>query len=374
MLERGDRYEGVANASAVRCPHTCSRHMAFGNIVGKSVRRGLAAAFAFAALVLCGCGQQQELNERTVYALGTVCTISIYGEEALADEAEQLLYAIDQEMSWRRAGSDISKINEGSGGFVEVSEDTFRVIARALEIGKASGGALDITAGVLTREWNISEDPHVPDRETIERGLELIDYSRVELDEETCSVKIGEGQFLDVGAVAKGYAADRLTLLFREGGVKSGLINLGGNVCVIGKRPDGRGYRTGIRDPEKGEGENFAVMTVKSDKTIVVSGAYERQFTENGVTYHHILDPKTGYPAESDVLSSVIVADSSMTADALSTAVFVMGADKGLALAEQTEGAEALVVTKSGTLRHTDGLYSECSIELVKGCRYVEEG
>ena len=186
----------------------------------------------------------------------------------------------------------------------------------------------------------------------------------------TYYAKIDEGQSLDVGAIAKGYVGDRLTELL-GGKCKSALINLGGNVCALGKKPDGSDFSVGLRDPLGEEGQYFCTVAA-SDISIVVSGAYERNFTKDGVTYHHILDPDTGYPSDSGLLSSIIACKSSTTADGLSTAVFVLGKEKGLALVESVEGAEAMVITSDKKIYMTKGFKAEYDPEYVEGCRYEE--
>lgn len=328
-------------------------------------------ALLIAGLIFGGCGA--ESVSKTVYALGTVCNMTIYGDEKLLDNAEQMLYDIDARMSWRRDTSEVSSINAGAGSFVKVSKDTFDVIKTACDISAKTDGAIDITSGILTKEWNISEDPHVPDKATIANGLKYIDYKKVELDEKNSSVKIAKGQFIDVGAVAKGFAADKIAAMLEEAGVDSGVLNLGGNVYIIGKKPDGSEYRIGLRDPEGAEGSYFAAAAVDGGYSVVVSGAYERNFTENGVTYHHILDPKTGYPSKSGLKSSIVVAKTSAVADALSTAVFVLGEEKGLAAVEKTGEAEAMVITADNKLAVTSGFYDVCRVTLSKDCKYAEE-
>lgn len=326
----------------------------------------LAALFLFGA---CGGGQ----SEATCYALGTVCTQSIYGGRDLLSEGEKMIYAADARYSWRKPASEISKINAEAGSFVPVSRETFELVRRARDLAVLTNGAFDPTLGILTKEWNVSQSPKVPSSDEIEKALTYVDYGKIQLNEKESSVRIGKGQYLDLGAIAKGYVADELAGYYREKGVKSGLMNLGGNLYLLGEKPDGQGYRVGIRDPLSASQGYFCTLSAV-DRAVVVSGAYERYFEQDGKVYHHILDPKTGYPAESDLLSSCIVAASSTEADALSTAVYVMGKERGLALIKQLEDVDALLVGKDGKIYMSEGFEQKYAVQWAEKMEYTKAG
>ena len=330
---------------------------------GMAVNR-IAVMLLCAGLLLAGCAKEKR-SSVTYYAMGTICTLDIYGGEEILAESQQLMNQLDRKLSWRTEGSDIWNLNQKGSG--EVDEDTAEVVRQALEVSRLTGGAFDPTLGIITREWNFKEGI-LPAEETIAEKLPMVDWEQVEVGES--SVTMGQGQALDLGGIAKGYAADRIRALMREQGVASGVINLGGNVYIIGKRPDGVRYRVGIRDPGSSAGNAYCSIEVE-DKAVVISGPYEQNFEENGQTYHHILNPGTGYPAKTGLESVCIVADSSALADGLSTAVFVLGEEKGLELVESMEGVEAMMLNDRGEIVYSSGFDQYSPKILVKN--YVEK-
>ena len=327
----------------------------------------IAVMLLAAGLLLGGC-QRQEENTITYYSMGTICTLDVYGSEEALQGAEQLMNELDARLSWRTEGSDVWNINQQ--GSTTVAEDTAYLIGQALEVSRISDGAFDPTMGILTREWDFQEGI-VPPPETVSAKLGLVDYAQVELEGNT--VTIGQGQALDLGGIAKGYAADRLQEYLREQGVESGIINLGGNVYIIGRRPDDACYRVGIRDPQGGADSAFCSISVE-DKAVVISGPYEQSFEQDGRMYHHILDPETGYPAETGLLSVCIVADSSTLADGLSTAVFVMGEEAGMELIQSIDGVEAMLLNDQGEITYSSGFVAAYEPELMGNAGYVEKG
>lgn len=325
-------------------------------------------------IALAGCAAQAEPVQRTTFALGTVCTQTVYASgdgEALTLAGEELLYALDAQLSVHRAQSEVSLINARAGEWTEVSARTFSLIARAKALAEQTGGAFDPTLGVLTKAWDIAgEHPRVPAADEIASLLPLIGWQGIELDEAASCVRICEGQALDLGAIAKGLAADALAEIYRQADAR-GVISLGGNVYALGAKQDGAPWRVGLRDPLGTAEDYFATLAVQ-DVSVVVSGAYERYFEQDGKIYHHILDAQTGYPAASGLLCSVVVSADSTLADALSTALFVRG-QGGLALAEAA-GADALVLTEAGELFATPGFYDQYDFALNEGSNYVQAG
>lgn len=323
-------------------------------------------------LALTGCAPQQV--SLTTFALGTVCTQTGYTQESILEEGEQLLYDQEAKWSWRRENSETAKINESAGQPVRVDEETIALLSLAKEIAVQSDGAFDPTLGLVTQLWDITgEDPKVPAEKSIQELLDSAGYEQLQIDEKNGTVSIGEGQALDLGGIAKGWAADRLAEQYRQSGVKSAILNLGGNIYVLGEKPDGEKYRVGLRDPAGENATDIMATLAVMDAAVVVSGAYERYFEENGKRYHHILDSSTGYPAESGLLSVCVISEQSALADALTTAIFVMGEEKGLALARKM-GVDALLVTERGAIVTTPDFLQkyEVEIEEEKGY-YVEE-
>lgn len=301
-----------------------------------------------------------EPQAQSFLMLGTVCKITIYDKPT--EEAFKAAFArlreIEQKMTLHSASSEIALINHSSGiESVAVSEDTFAVIKKAVEIAQASGGAFDPTIGPLVQAWDIGGDnPRRPSQEEIDALLPLVDYRQVVLNEQDRSVFLKKkGMVLDLGGIAKGYAADQAALVLRSFGVGQAIVNLGGNVLVLGRKPDGNLWRIGVQDPEQDRGA-YAVIVQLQDTSLVTSGPYERFLIIEGETYHHILDTKTGYPVDSDFTSASIITHSSLLADALSTSVYALGYEKGMALINSFEGVEAIFFTEDHEILQSDGV------------------
>ena len=261
-------------------------------------------------------------------------------------------------MSVNIPSSDISRINDNAGiAPVIVHEDTFNVIKRALFFAQASGGAFDPSVGPLVTLWGINGDnPAVPSREEIDRTLPLINWRNIIQDDETQSVFLTRrGMALDLGAIAKGFAADEAAKIIKKEKITRAKIDLGGNIIMLGERKDRRPWRVGIQNPGESRGSIIGVLQVP-EKTIVTSGVYERYFEENGIHYHHLFSPSLGHPAQNRLLSVTVITDVSMDADALSTAIFVLGYDKGSDLLRSFPGTQAIFVFEDKSVRITDGL------------------
>ena len=301
-----------------------------------------------------------EPQSQSFLMLGTVCKITIYDKPS--EEAFKAAFArlgeIEQKMTLHSESSEIVSINHNSGiEPVVVSEDTFTVIRKAVEIAQASGGAFDPTIGPLVQAWDIGGDnPRRPSQEEIQALLPLVDYRQVVLNEHDQSVFLKKpGMVLDLGGIAKGYAADQAALVLRSFGVEQAIVNLGGNVLVLGLKPDGNLWRIGVQDPEQDRGA-YAIIVQLEDTSLVTSGPYERFLVVEGKTYHHILDTKTGYPVDSDFTSASIITHSSLLADALSTSVYALGFEKGIALINSFEDVEAIFFTEDHQILQSDGV------------------
>ncbi|MCM1322409.1 MAG: FAD:protein FMN transferase [Bacteroides sp.] len=284
---------------------------------------------------------------RTYLALGTVCSVNLFdsGSAELYDELYARLKEIDSRLSAHRTDSDIAAIHSAAGMHpVAVSEDTIAVLSAAKLIAEKTGGAFDPTVGAIARLWQVSvtdmetgtvSDGYVPSDAEIEAVLPLVDYRFLHIDE-TCGTVFleKEGMFLDAGGIAKGYAADELVKILRRRNIPRALIDLGGNIYAFGEKIVGSTpspWRVGIKNPL--EPANPPIIAAElAGKTVVTSGIYERYFERGGVIYHHIFDPATGLPVRNNLASCTVIGESSMLADALATAVFVLGEEKGFAL------------------------------------------
>lgn len=328
-------------------------------------KKTIAFFLLFFIIFLSGCtGENQKGNEpeaRTEFVLGTVVTVQIYdhASEALFDKIFDRLREIEEKMTINKEDSEVLKVNKNAGiDFVKVSEDTFHVIQKGKIFSELSRGRFDISIGPLVKLWNIgTEEARVPSQEEIDQKKQLIDYRDVLLNESEKSVMLKrKGMILDLGGIAKGFAADEIVKIFKENHVERGLINVGGNVFAYGSRPDGADWKIGIRNPFSSEQDYIGIVSV-SDKTVVTSGVYERYFEEGGKRYHHILDPETGYPVENNLVSVTIVGERSIDADALSTAVFSLGLEEGMKFIQETENTEAIWITKDNQVYVSPGLF-----------------
>ncbi|MCX7655891.1 MAG: FAD:protein FMN transferase [Treponemataceae bacterium] len=277
-------------------------------------------------------------SPQTEFVLGTVCTINLF--EYGTPERYRTLFArlreIEDRMSVNKTGTELDAVNRSAGHApVSVHPDTYYVVEKALEYARLSGGAFDPTVGPLVKLWGIgTEGAHVPEASEIERALKKINYQKVVLNSEQKTIYLQEeGMALDLGAIAKGFAADELAALLRKQGIPRAMIDLGGNILALGEKKDGSPWRIGIQDPLSGRGEYVGIIQIKN-KTTVTSGVYERYFEQGGKRYHHILSTRDGYPVQNGLLSVTIVTEHSIDADALSTTVFALGYEKGLPLLE----------------------------------------
>ena len=349
-----------------------------------------------------GCGSNGENYQgiaKTGFYLDTVCTITIYGVDPDSDLGKELADA-DEEAQQKRifqlitdaflecdrcekllsktiSSSEISKINSARGRAVTVSDMTAEVIEKGLEYGKLSDGIFDITIGKVTDLWNFHDfqtddaadsdtetgegaDP-LPDEGLLKEAVSHVDYRKVKVDDDQVTLQDPEME-IDLGGIAKGYIADHLTQWLEARGVVSAVIDLGGNIVAIGGKSAGllelpqQDFTIGIKDPQSESGQLLGVFSC-SDKTVVTSGTYERYVMKDGKRYHHILDPKTGWPADTDVDSVTIITEKNhaVDADGLSTTCLALGVEKGTALIETIAGAEAVFVDLDGKITATSG-------------------
>ncbi len=320
------------------------------------------------ALAISGCsknepsGKQEDVSvSENYFIFDTVVSVRVYDERVTKehfDDIKKLLENINETMNRLEKDSEVSLINHQAGKqAVVVSPETYLVIKTAKQYAELSEGHFDPTVGPLVDLWAIGNGGTAkPEASLIEKEKQLIDYHKLTLDDDKLAVKLEEaGMTLDLGAIAKGYAADVIAEYLQEHDFKSAIIDLGGNILAMGSKPGGAAWAIGIQSPEEKRGAHLGTIPV-INKTVVTSGVYERYFIENGEVYHHVLDPYTGYPSWNGLASVTIVTDVSMDADAMSTAVFVMGLEKGMEFVESIDYAEAIFVTEDKKVYVSSGL------------------
>ena len=315
--------------------------------------------------------------------LNTAVQITIYDsqDKALLDDCLALCDKYELVFSRTNEKSELYKLNHrkdtsdkdpnadgqttpypvsGTADTWHISEDLASLLSQGLSITRESDGAFDIAIAPLTSLWDFTaEDPKVPDDAAIQKALPLCSSDGVTIDDQDITLPSDDIQF-DVGAIAKGYIADRMKDLLVKKGVNSAIINLGGNVLCIGSKPDGTPFKVGIQKPFADRNETEAVMDI-TGKSVVSSGIYERCFKQNGKLYHHILNPKTGFPYDNSLISVTIISDQSVDGDALSTTCFALGLEDGLKFAEK-KGVQAVFITEDYELHYTDGFQDEINV------------
>ncbi|APF27196.1 apbE family protein [Clostridium sporogenes] len=312
-------------------------------------------------LVFVGCdSKSEEPVSRETYLMGTIINIKAYGKNA--DKAVQAsvdkISDIENKMSLNISTSEINKINKNAGiAPVKVSKNTFDVVKASLIYSEKTKGSFDITVEPLVSIWGIGTDKaRIPSKDEINNALKLINYKDVVTNEKESTIMLKrKGQAIDLGAIAKGYTADELKKVLLNYNVSSAFLNLGGNIYVLGNKPDKTPWKIGVQNPLEPRGDYLGIVSV-SDKSVVTSGNYERFFERNGKRYHHIFDTKTGYPAEKGLISVSIISDKSIDGDALSTSVYTLGLDEGKKLIESLKDVEAVFVTEDKKVYTTSGL------------------
>lgn len=324
--------------------------------------------FIIIASAASGCRSEQQTDfepfAKNHVALNTVNRITIYDKsrrdaELILDAAFSRIDEVEAAMSLYIDESEINQINRQAGvKSVQVSQETFDLLLLAEESARLSQGAFDPTIGPLVTAWGITSDnPRIPDDEELDVLLELVNYRNLVMEQPDGVFLAREGMKLDLGGIAKGYAADEAKRIIREMGSSSALINLGGNILLAGSKPDGTPWRIGVQDPHSSRGRYIVIITLEGG-TVVTSGTYERYFFDNDIRYHHILDTSTGFPADTGLESVTIVTENSAYADALSTAAFVLGIEEGFAFIESIEDVEAVFITEDKRVFKTSGFSS----------------
>ena len=286
------------------------------------------------------------------FAFDTICSIKAYTTPDVLEQLHDRCVFFDEHFSRQREGSDIYRINNAGGAPVEVAQETAQVISQSLAYCEDSDGLFDITIGAATELWDFAEGV-VADPQALAEAIRHIDWHCVTVDGATVTLSDPAAK-LDLGGVAKGYIADALADQLRSAGCAGALINLGGNVYALGSKSDGGAWNVGLQDPNEPSGAVFGKVAA-TDASVVTSGLYERNFTSGGVLYHHILDPKTGYPAETDLVASTILSKKSIDGDAYATILFLQGAQTAMETLESHPDLEGLVVSADGQTSQTSG-------------------
>lgn len=316
---------------------------------------------------------------RTEFLMDTVMTIKLYdkSDEQILDKVFSRLEEIESRMSITIKNSDVSKINDNAGiKPVTVNEDTYYVIKEAKHYAEISNGAYDPTIGPLVDLWNIvsgeRERDYIPTTEEINEKKSYVNYKNLELLDDNQVFLKEKNMKINLGGIVKGYAADEVKRILTENGVNAAIIDLGGNVFAHGEKTDGSSWNIGIQNPLEFTGSYLGIIQVK-DSSIVTSGDYERFFEYKGKRYHHILDSKTGYPAESGIIGVSVISKKSIDGDALSTTLFVLGLDRGMELVNSLDDVEAIFITKDKSVYLTENLKTQFTLKDGNGTFTIKE-
>lgn len=349
--------------------------------------RLILASAVVASMLLTGCGtasntkntgsasETQTTNSTTassaqpvsqeIFAMDTYMTVTAYGDNAQkgVTDAVAEIQRLDNLLSIGKEDSEISKLNKS--GSAALSDDTAVMVAKALDLYKSTGGAFDITVLPLMELWGFTtQEYYVPTEDEIQSTLQRVGADKLTWDESTQTLTLGDKQEIDLGGIAKGFTSSRIMEIFKQDGVTCGMVSLGGNVHLLGTKQDGSAWRVGIQDPDNTD-DMLGVLQA-NDCAVITSGAYERNFEKDGVTYHHIIDPATGKPSNSGLTSVTIVSKDGTLADGLSTSLFVMGKDKAIAYWKQhADEFDTILVDKDRNVYITEGIVGNFSPDSV---------
>ena len=349
-------------------------HISIKKIIKHYTFSILAGTLILSSAVLSGCSSKvnttqtadsksQEPISTTAIKLNTAVTVTIYDshDRNLLTECMNLCDKYEKIFSRTASDSELYKLNHRQLTPVKGTEDTYQVsdslaelVSEGLDYSELSEGAFDIAIEPLTSLWDFTaEDPQVPEDSLIQAALPKCDYHNISVDRVKNEITLKtDDTAIELGAIAKGYIADRLKDYLVSRNVKSAIINLGGNVLCIGEKPDNSAFKIGIQKPFADRSETIAVMDIR-DKSVVSSGIYERCFEQDGTLYHHLLNPETGYPYNNGLIAVTIISDKSVDGDALSTTCFSLGLENGMKLAESLDDVQAFFVTSDYEIHYT---------------------
>lgn len=321
-------------------------------------------------LLLSGCTKEDKVFKKTRTEMFTTVTITVVSDsDKKAEEAIDAGFAeirrIGELINYFSPDSELTAVNRSAGkGPVKVSRETLDTIMKAIHTADVTGGAFNPTIGPVIKLWGFSKkesERFVPSRDSVSAALRFVDYKKVKINEAASEVYLEDaGMELDLGGIAKGYGADKAIEVIRAKGIKAALVAIAGDIRGYGMRPDGQPWRVGVQNPrskadKKSPDDDILTALYLTDQAISTSGDYERFFTEDGKRYHHIIDPKTGFPSESQAISVSVIAPEGYISDGISTGVFVLGSQKGIALLESM-GLEGIIVDADMKAYITKGL------------------
>ncbi|WP_083378596.1 FAD:protein FMN transferase [Enterococcus timonensis] len=359
-----------------------------------------AALLSLSVLLLASCTSQSgtdQTNESTTtsqkintkayedqqFLLGTYVDIRIFdnGKESVLEDAFARVKELGDKITVNQEGSEVDAVNANAGvAPVKVSDDVYRLAKEALKYSEDSNGGFDMAIGPITAMWHIGfDDARKPSQEEIDAALTLVDYTKVQFDDEAQTIYLTEkGMALDFGAIAKGFITDEVVEVLKNSGVTCAIVDLGGNVYVLGNSSRSTAeekidWTVGIQDPNQARNVILGQLP-ESNKSLVTSGIYERYLKVDGKTYHHLFDPKTGYPFDNDIAGVTIVTEKSVDGDGLSTAVFSMGVKNGLAYVETLDDVDAIFVTTEGKVFVTSGIEETFTLSEESGYTMGETG
>ncbi len=336
---------------------------------GKKRATSVAAVLMAGALFLCGCafkdllsaGREEESSTTDLLAMDTVMTVTAYGRnsDAAVDAAVEEIERLDALLSTGDENSEITRLNES--GEAVLSETSAELMERSIEFYQSTNGLFDVAIYPLMDLWGFTNQQYrVPDEGELVEAIALSDPALINYSAEDRMISFSEpGMAIDFGGIAKGYTSARIMEIFREHGIESGIVNLGGNIHVLGSKTDGSAWRIAVKDP-KNDGSFMGVLEAR-DCAMITSGGYERFFEEDGISYHHIIDPRTGYPANSGLASVTIVSQDGTLADALSTALFIMGLDEATEYWREHFEEFDFIIFDGETIYITEGIFDQFS-------------
>ena len=357
-------------------------HISIKKIIKRCTFSIFAASLLLSSAAFSGCSLKantaensdagsQEPVSATAIKLNTAVTVTIYDSQdrELLTECMNLCDKYEKIFSRTASDSELYQLNHRELTPVAGTEDTFQIsdplaelIRKGLYYSELSEGAFDIAIEPLTSLWDFTaEDPQVPEDRLIQKALTKCDYHNVSVSDNNEVILKTEDTAIELGAIAKGYIADRLKDYLISQGVKSAIINLGGNVLCIGGKPGDSSFKIGIQKPFADRSETIAVMDIK-DKSVVSSGVYERCFEQDGTLYHHLLNPRTGYPYDNGLIAVTIISDESVDGDALSTTCFALGLEDGMKLAESLDNVQAFFVTSDYEIHYTKDFQKKITV------------
>lgn len=340
--------------------------------------------FLAAIFMLVGCAGDDVVLlenpvERKEFLMGTYVIVQVYdeGKEAAVDLAFDRIKELEEKITVNEDGTELYQINQNAGkSSVKVSDDLFELLERSAEYSESPADGFDYTIGPIVDLWRIGyDDARLPSQDEIDAALSLVEHEHVQLNADEKSVYLEKlGMSIDLGAIAKGYIADEAMQVLIDEDVTVGMVDLGGNLVIRGDSPrrEEGGWNVGVQDPFSTRGEIAGFLNLK-DRSIVTSGIYERYLEVDGVQYHHLLSPETGYPFDNDIAGVTIISEKSIDGDALSTGVFSLGLEEGLAYVNGLKNIEAVFVTKDRDLYTSDGITATFNLSNTE-FNWVNEG